>query len=484
MKKAFSLFFILISYLVYSQNNADIDLSFIQNNWQRPGTNNTSINSIAIQSDNKILIGGYFTTFNGSSQNSLIRLNADGSKDTSFNIGSGTTGNVSVRAIAIQTDGKILVGGDFFTFNGSNLQPYLIRLNSNGTRDTSFSFSAGWEYQLSVNTIKILSTNKILIGGNKLAAVTGVSSGFIYRLNTTGSIDTTFNTGLGFDKVVNTIAIESSGTILIGGSFTKYNNIDKKYIVRLNNNGSINNSLAIPNPSFNDSAGIFSILVQPDNKILLGGYFTVFNNNTQNRLIRISGGGLKDTSFNIGSGFNGPLAALAIQSDGKILVGGSFDTFNGSIQNKLVRLNTNGSKDTSFNILSGFDSFGVTELVFQNDGKLLVGGPFGSYKGQTINNRLIRLNGTSNLSNYEFNNEKTLLYPNPAIDKFTIDFGDELLSNYTIKINNMLGQEVYSNVINEPQFEVSKTWQGEGMYFIKIYNENKNLIGTKKIILQ
>jgi hypothetical protein len=76
------------------------------------------------------------------------------------------------------------------------------------------------------------------------------------------------------------------------------------------------------------------------------------------------------------------------------------------------------------------------------------------------------------------------VYPNPAKNTFTIDFLYELISNYTIKINNLLGQEVYSNFIDKPQIKVTKTWQGEGIYFVKIYNENKNLVGTKKIILQ
>ncbi len=76
------------------------------------------------------------------------------------------------------------------------------------------------------------------------------------------------------------------------------------------------------------------------------------------------------------------------------------------------------------------------------------------------------------------------IYPNPASGKFTIDFGNELISNYTIKISNMLGQEVYSNVIDKPQFEVSKTWQGEGMYFAKVYDRQNNVVAVKKIILQ
>jgi hypothetical protein len=122
--------------------------------------------------------------------------------------------------------------------------------------------------------------------------------------------------------------------------------------------------------------------------------------------------------------------------------------------------------------------------MIQPDGKILVSGTFSSYNG-IFSRSLIRLKGESILSNETITSYNNIvLYPNPSKDKFTIDFGNELNSNYTIKINNMLGQEVYSNIIDKPQFEVTKTWQGQGMYFVKIYNENKNLVGTKKIIIQ
>lgn len=96
----------------------------------------------------------------------------------------------------------------------------------------------------------------------------------------------------------------------------------------------------------------------------------------------------------------------------------------------------------------------------------------------------VRCVKNSQLPTNTFDYKLIKLYPNPAKDKFTIDFGNELLSNYTIKINNLLGQEVFSNIIDKPQFEVTKTWQGQGIYFVKIYNENKDLVGTKKIIIQ
>jgi sugar lactone lactonase YvrE len=91
---------------------------------------------------------------------------------------------------------------------------------------------------------------------------------------------------------------------------------------------------------------------------------------------------------------------------------------------------------------------------------------------------------TRSLETTSFEKGMIKIYPNPANDKFIIDFGNELISNYTIKINNLLGQEVYSNIVDKPKFEITKTWQGAGMFFIKVYNEQNNVVAVKKIILQ
>jgi uncharacterized delta-60 repeat protein len=233
--------------------------------------------------------------------------------------------------------------------------------------------------------------------------------------------------------------------------------------------------------------------IQSDGKIIIGGRFTKYNGVNVNKIARLNTDGTLDTTFNIGTGFSTSSSLLGIvkiklQADGKIII----IVANGG-NSKVFRLNSNGTVDTTF--VTGLGTFGNNEqysvgvnppnpCVLQSDGKLLLGGNFTSYN--TVGkNRIIRLNATNALSIDDNIIKKTFtIYPNPAKDKFTIDFGNELISNFTIKINNMLGQEVYSNVIDKPQFEVIKTWQGEGLYFVKIYNEKNILVGTKKIILQ
>jgi uncharacterized delta-60 repeat protein len=386
----------------------------------------------AIQSDGKILAGGAFTTFNGAPQNYLIRLNSNGSKDTTFNIESGFSNNVF--STAIQSDGKILAGGSFTTFTGST-QVYLIRLNTNGSKDTSFNLGAGFDIGFeegeNVSSIAIQSDGKILVGGY-FFGFSGMTYNSLMRFNTNGSVDTSFNSGFAFfydavnsiviesdgkilvgsgsglkrlntdgsintsfflgGGVVYTTKIQSSGKILVGGSFTTAGGTSQNYMLKTSN--------YLLDTSFDIGSGfnstVNSISIQSDRKILAGGSFTTFTGSTQNRLIRLNLDGSKDTTFDIGSGFNSNVYTIDIQSDGKILVGGEFTTFIGSTQNRLIRLNSNGSKDTTFNIGIGFDRDGllgttVYSIAIQSDGKILVGGIYSRYSASTQNN-LIRLN--------------------------------------------------------------------------------------------
>lgn len=201
--------------------------------------------------------------------------------------------NGTISCINIQDDGKILVAGDFSSFNGI-YENRIIRLNEDGTKDTSF-ITNSFPFYDSIKTIYQQTDGKILVGGDFN------SQGSIKRLNANGTIDTTFNSGTGFNTSVNKIIQQNDGKILIVGDFTSYNNFNYNGIIRLNIDGTI------------------------------------------------------DTSFNIGSGFDGFGSAVTIhqQTDGKLLVGGNFNTYNGLSENNLIRLNLDGSKDTSFNLGTG-----------------------------------------------------------------------------------------------------------------------------------
>ena len=350
----------------------------------------TNTNSIFINSGNtipeKIIVGGSFIQFTGATQYYLIRLNSDGSKDTSFDIGTGfgPLYVTNVQSTSIQSDGKIVVGGSFNTFTGST-QNLLIRLNSNGSKDTTFDIGSGFGVG-SVGSTSIQSDGKIVAGGF-FTTFTGSTQNRLIRLNSNGSKDTTFDIGTGFNGGIEATSIQSDEKILVGGFFTTYKGLTQNYLIRLNSNGSKDTTFDI-GTGFN--GGINSISIQSDEKILVGGAFSTFTGSSQNYLIRLNSNGSKDTSFNIGTGFNGNINSVSIQSDGKILVGGDFTTFTGTTQNYLIRLNSNGSKDTTFNIGTGFNS-GVYSTAIQSDEKILVGGGFSTFTGSS-QNAIIRLN--------------------------------------------------------------------------------------------
>ncbi len=203
------------------------------------------IRCIAIQNDGKILIGGNFTSYNTTAINSIARLNAYGTIDNTFNVGTGA--NSYIKSIAIQSDGKILIGGDFTSFNGTNIN-YIARLNADGTLDNTFNIGTGANGD--IHSIAIQNDGKILIGGY-FTSFNGTIKNCFARLNADGTIDNTFNVGTGANNLVNSIVIQSDGYILIGGGFTSYNGVGRNFVARVIN-CNLNTIALASNPGSNN----------------------------------------------------------------------------------------------------------------------------------------------------------------------------------------------------------------------------------------
>ena len=171
-------------------------------------------------------------------------------------------------------------------------------------------------------------------------------------------------------------------------------------IVRLNSDGTRDTGFsANTSTGFNVNGYVYSLAIQSDGKIIAGGTFTSLNGATVNGIVRLNSDGTRDTTFttNTGSGLSNaasyPVNSIAIQSDGKILIGGAFTTFNGTTVNGIVRLNSDGTRDTTFttNIGTGFND-AIQSIVIQSDGKIVIGGFFSAFNG--INrSRLARIGG-------------------------------------------------------------------------------------------
>ena len=359
------------------------------------GFNDTEVLATAVQTDGKILVGGDFTTLNDITRNRLVRLNSDGSVDTTFYTNLGTGFNNGIQAIAVQTDGKRLVGGQFTTFNGIT-RNRLVRLNSDGTHDAAFYTNLGTGFDNDIRVIAIQTDGKILVGGS-FTTLNGNTRNYILRLNSDGTEDSAFYSNLPFGQgpngPVRAIAIQTDGAIVVGGDFTQLFFFNRNYILRLNSDGTEDSAFY---SSFSTAfdASVYTIKVQTDGKILVGGNFNILNGITRNRLVRLNTDGTEDTAFYtaLGTGFNSSVYSIVLQTDGKILVGGGFTTLNAITRNVLVRLNSTGTVDTAFytNLGTGFNLYART-ITVQSNGKILFGGGFTTLNAIT-RNRLVRLN--------------------------------------------------------------------------------------------
>ena len=423
---------------------------------------NNSVASIILQPDNKILAGGDFTSYSGVTRNRIIRLNTDGTIDNAFTIGTGF--NNSVASITLQPDGKILAGGDFTSYSGVT-RNRIIRLNTDGTIDNAFTIGTG--FNNSVASITLQPDGKILVGGI-FTSYSGVTSNYIVRLNTDGTIDNAFTIGTGFNNSVASITLQPDGKILVGGIFTSYSGVTSNYIIRLNSNGTIDNT-------FNIGTGfdsyVQSIILQPDGKILVGGNFTSYNGVARNNIIRLNSDGSIDNTFNIGTGFNNFVWPMISQTDGKILVGGNFTLYNGVTRNRIVRLNSDGTIDNAFNIGTGFTGDTLTTMILQPDGKILVGGNFTSYNS-TTRNRITRLvfTGDTVLKYFrklkDFNNYDQLPFNNNILIR-NYEFWEEVfpfdstnINPQPIQILNHNGIRKTSlplNISNENTYDINRT---------------------------
>lgn len=290
------------------------------------------------------------------------------------------------------SDGKILFAGLFTTFSGIPFNR-IIRLNTDGTIDSDFKIGNGFDDE--VYELAIQPDGKIVVGGY-FSKYNNTTAHKIIRLNYDGSVDDTFKSGLGFDFSVWTISIQSDGKILVGGEFKHYDEIQANYIIRLNIDGTIDTSF---NYGDGFNADVFNIVNLDEGKNLILGSFTTYNGQTHNRILRIHNDGSVDTSFNVGSGFNRDVYYGLLESDGSMIIVGAFNGFNTKTYNRIIKLNADGSVDQKFVIGDGFQSSSEYTLVFgiyKYLDKYFVTGDFNFYDGITANG-LIKLNSDGSI---------------------------------------------------------------------------------------
>lgn len=334
--------------------------------------------SLGFLPNGKILIAGDFSEVNGKEHGGIARLNPDGSLDSTFN---STGANDRVFDLAVQPDGKVVIGGKFGIVNGVS-KTRVARLNYDGTIDETFQIGSGADN--TVSEVGLQSDGKVLIGGvfNNFNNITRKS---IARLNSDGTLDTTFDTGSpGLDNSVNEIVVQPDGKILIGGMFLYFNGVRAGQIARLNADGSRDwgfnaGGMGTTGPD-NMFRFVHSIALQPDGKILFGGVFEGYNNVPRFNFGRLNSDGTLDFGFR--ADITSTVAGIRRSpADGSYLITGTISSYDGVPQNYVLRLDQNCVIDTGFNVGSGPNS-SVVEPGFEPDGDIILGGIFTVVDGQ------------------------------------------------------------------------------------------------------
>ncbi len=341
------------------------------------GAQNGFVESMVVQPDGKILICGNFTSFNGQPKGYIARLNTDGSVDTTFT----TQVGYWVRHMALQADGKILIGG-FFGNVGYESRQCIARLNANGSLDTTFNPGSGASGTLGVAIngnadpfifqIAVQRDGKIVITGN-FTTYNGVPMNGIARLNANGTLDSTFQVGSGLNTWGRSIQVLSNDKILVTGWFDNYNNSIHDRMVLINPDGSPDNSFL---PYFGDRTAVYTAAQLANGQYLVGGHSLNYDGLFHEEIRRLNPDGSVDPAFIAQA--NEKIQSITVQANGKILLVGEFNVVNNVSCTSIARLNPNGSLDTSFS--ATVDNWAWTGAI-QSDGKILFCGGFTTVNG-------------------------------------------------------------------------------------------------------
>ncbi|MCX6856354.1 MAG: immunoglobulin domain-containing protein [Verrucomicrobia bacterium] len=331
--------------------------------------------AVATQPDGKILVAGSFTRFDGDEDKKrIVRFTSDGTLDSTFD--NALIQNGEIRDILVQADGKIIIGGTFTTVRVNKTatndvtRNRLARLNTDGSLDTSFNPNLNGD----VRVIVPQADGKFLVGGS-FTTVGGVVRSRMALLNSNGSLDTSFRSPDIRNGEVRAIAVHNPtlptarGTYVIGGTFTSVRGTDNRNrLARVELNGDLDTTF---NPDANSDVN--AVVVLADNKLLVGGAFSAFVGGvqTRTRLARLNESGSLDNSF--AQEVNGTVNRLVRETSGTVLVSGNFSILGDFNRSFMGRLDVNGNVDASFDPNPDFE---VRDFVTQNNDQIILGGQF------------------------------------------------------------------------------------------------------------
>jgi uncharacterized delta-60 repeat protein len=359
--------------------------------------------------DNRILVIGSFTQYGTTTANGIARVNPDGTLDNTFVTGSGfVDGGSAARLSDLAVIGtSILLVGRFTSYNGTAANR-IIRLNDNGSIDTSFVYGSGFAgvgiSAPNADAVKVVNTNSYLVGGNYTAYNGDDVRGVAIILNN-GTLDTNFDIGTGINVGepnvgVRSVAMDNQSRVLVGGDFINIAGTSILKIGRFSSTGSLDTSFTNSNgfTGGHSQSACYPIIPLTDG-YYCGGQFANFKGSLANRLANITFVGQLDPTFNIQNGFNasgGSVLDISLDSSGNLYCVGSFTLFNSQSYPRIIKLTSTGSLDTSFNVLPGGLNGTTWDIDYVSDERIIVAGSFTTYKGRDVPN-LIILDSSGNI---------------------------------------------------------------------------------------
>jgi uncharacterized delta-60 repeat protein len=353
------------------------------------------MDAVLVQPDGKIIVAGQGDQYQGVGINRIIRLNADGTVDNTFS-GPELLIYENYNEMELQPDGKILTLSHYTNDPAStSLIHNFKRLNTDGSIDATFNAGGTGVVETTTSRITemaVLPDGKIIVAG-AFTHYNGVPSKNIARLNADGTLDATFVVGTGFNSSVYGIALQADGKVLVVGDFTFYNGAIANKFIRLNADGSKDTSFTPATPL------VGKVVEMPNGNLFIIGSFTTISGEPRSKIAILNPNG---TLFDDGvipagptSASNDGLLAIMPLPDNKILVGGWFTQWGGQTVRHIVRLNPNGSRDLTFSPNNG-PNYMVWDMAQYPDNRYIVSGGFATYDGQPRAS-LARIYGVSNV---------------------------------------------------------------------------------------
>lgn len=286
--------------------------------------------------DGGAYIGGAFQTYDGQQFGNLIRIGRDGALDTDYQPAGF---NDDISAMTLLPDGSLVVAGFFTLFGSQPVAGGLARLNPDGTLDSTFESPDGTP-RGTIESLLTVGKNRVLVGGIFEDYGTTRVNG-IARIRTDGTLDESFKTGRGFSPVSGTLGVYQFTKFrkgyLVGGAFSKYRSQKTGNLVLISKEGR-------PSKKFRAKSGfdgqVNSIAIQANNRVIAVGNFSNYRNKSAPGIVRLREDGLLDNSFQAGKGFNASVSESLLRSDGSLLVGGFFNRYDGQLSPALVGIQT------------------------------------------------------------------------------------------------------------------------------------------------